>query len=146
MTVQSGSSAARAARAARVGGWLLIALALLHLAMTTAQSGELLMHLAERGWWATVSGRPDASGAREATIYWATLGGFALPQLVLGVWALSVGRRGQRVPTAVAWAVTAVILVSLPPLGVNPSWLMVVPAGFLLFSAHARPRVAVTAQ
>ncbi|MFC4908395.1 DUF6463 family protein [Actinomadura gamaensis] len=125
---------------AAVAGWLVIALAVLHLAVLLLRSGHVLGDLLGDGWWASVPGKPDEKGPGSQVIYWAGPGGFALPQIIVGWWIVHTARRERRIPSFVAWSVTAFVLVSLPPLGFNPSWLMAVPAGLLLYAAHGPVR------
>jgi hypothetical protein len=123
-------------RPAAVAGWLLIALAVLHLIVLLSRSGHVLADFARDGWWASVPGKPSEKGPGSQVVYWAGPGGFAIPQILVGWWVVWTARRRRRVPAFVAWGVLVWVLVSLPPLGPNPSWLMLVPTGLLLYAAR----------
>lgn len=64
----------------------------------------------ESGLWAAVpllGSLSSTEAAGSALTYWSSLGGFAIPLLLLGVYAWQLAARGGRLPEWMGWALAA---------------------------------------
>ena len=119
------------ARLTRWAGWSMVGIAALHVVFWSAVTW------ADWGAW----GAGDLWGAEPATAveyrlhhgYWALVGSFAVPLLLLGLVTVSVTRLGFPLPRYVGWIVLAWVLLASAlmepngfPLGLIPSILLIV--------------------
>lgn len=126
--------------AVRWAGRILLFLGTLHLVVIGAQNTRYF------GDWFTGAlwGQPreefiHPAGAGGA--FWATVGSFAVPLILLGVLVLDLARREVAVPPLIGWALAAWALVGAAIMEPTPMILLLVPAVVLIrAAAQDRPR------
>lgn len=126
-----------------VGAGLLIVIGTGHLAILAGREGSVMLNWMARGLWAAVplgpGATPDPGAARNALVFWAGIGGFAIPSMLLGtlLWRLAARdvRPGAWLGLAVAgwFALFSTLLVPSPGI-------LGVVAGMLLVLASREPR------
>ena len=129
-------------------GWLLVALGAVHIL------GMLALNLAYVGswfsgglWGVPLADHAGPSGALGA--FWVVPGSFAVPLVALGITAISLDRRGARLPGVVGWIVgvwaivLAIVLVPSPfALALIPACLIVIAARRQVNAENAAPDTA----
>lgn len=95
----------------RVSAWALVAIGVLHLAMFTYEARGLIPGWAAGGLWTDDHWLPFLEQppllAANLNAYWATMGGFAIPLMMLGFLLLWMDARAIRPPAFVGWGVLA---------------------------------------
>lgn len=117
-------------------GRFLVGISLLHIAFFTV--------LTWRDWSAWATGAlwgPDPAAATEYQLhmgFWALLGSFAAPMLLLGLVVIRLSRQGVALPAYLGWGLLAWVLVCAALVEPSGFPLGLIPA-FLLIAAHRRP-------
>jgi hypothetical protein len=126
-------------RLLRWAGAVLIALGAGHLSLLLLISWDGVADWARRGLWAAVplsfdAGAQTTAAARDAVVFWAGPGSFAVPLLLLGGLIWNLAGRGTPVPAWLGWALAAwcalggVLLVPSPYFAGTAAGLLVVLA------------------
>jgi hypothetical protein len=130
----------------RIGSALLITLGVGHLILTIIFQGPKMLDWVTQGLWAAVplkvgTTQPSIEALRNAVVFWASIGSFAIPSTLLGVLLWTHAGRGVTPGAWLGWAVTvwfALLTLLLVP---SPGIVGVI-AGilFLIATRRARPR------
>ncbi len=127
-------TASRVQRRVVVAGWMLIALAILHLVnlvnlgAAAATAGAFPVWFSGGLWLADMS---VAGG-----YFWASLGGFPIPMIALGWMIVHLARAGSPVPRGIPWLLLVWIIGASLVLGLSGFVVAIVPIVLLL---SARP-------
>ena len=127
----------------RIGSALLITLGVGHLILMIIFQGPKMLDWVTQGLWAAVPlkvGTPSIEALQNAVVFWASIGSFAIPSILLGVLQWTHAGRGITPGSWLGWAVTvwfALLTLLLVP---SPGILGVI-AGilFLIATRQARP-------
>jgi hypothetical protein len=116
-------------------GWSLVAIAVLH----------TLVFIGHPHWSSWLAGglREGSPDPDSLATFWALPGGFAVVMVVLGLLLARMGRRGERVPGYVGWALGIWALACVWLIGPSGFLLGLLPAGLLAAAAvlgRRRPR------
>jgi hypothetical protein len=128
----------------RIGAALLIMLGVGHLILITIFQGSKMLDWVAHGLWAAVPLRvgtqPSVEVLQNAVVFWASVGSFAIPSILLGVFQWTLAGRGVTTGAWLGWAV--IIWFALLSLLLVPSpGILGVVAGisFLIATRRARP-------
>jgi Family of unknown function (DUF6463) len=70
--------------------------------------------------------------------FWLTLGSFGVPQILLGIAVIELGRAGRPVPASVGWVLAVWGVVCAAVFEPSPFITALIPAGMLLVAARRR--------
>ncbi|MDD1541164.1 MULTISPECIES: hypothetical protein [Bradyrhizobium] len=127
----------------RIGSALLITLGVGHLILMIIFRGPKMLDWVTQGLWAAVplkGTQPSIESLQNAVVFWASIGSFAIPSMLLGVLQWTLAGRGITPGAWLGWTVTiwfALLTLLLVP---SPGILGVI-AGilFLVATRQARP-------
>ncbi|MBY3217744.1 hypothetical protein HFO21_25860 [Rhizobium laguerreae] len=124
----------------RIGAVLLTALGVGHLILITIFQGSKMLDWVTQGLWAAVplkiGMQPTVEASQNAVVFWASVGSFAIPSILLGVLQWTLAGRGIAPGVWLGWAVTvwfAMLTLLLVP---SPGILGVIAGIFFLVAAR----------
>lgn len=125
-------------------GRLIIAIALVHITFFVVVSWDYLAGWFVGDLWAM----PDLGGPMSASAghFWALLGSFAVPLLLVGGLVTRLAREGRAIPAYVTWGISAWFVVCSYVLEPSGFPLGLVPAALLLIAARRRGGTQVATQ
>jgi hypothetical protein len=128
----------------RAGAAILVVLGVGHLAIIVAFDGAKMLHWLDEGFLAAVPLRagpqPSAGALQNALVFWAGVGSFAIPSILLGALLWGLAQRGITPGAWLGWAVAAWFAVLALLLVPSPA-ILGVGAGLLLVLAARRSQV-----
>lgn len=118
-------------------GRLLIFVAVGHLVLALASTLPHLSTVAPDGLVGVVRGPGAPPQLDRQVAFWTSLGSFAGPQMLWGVWVLSAARAGQPTSRATGAALLALTTLQVTLAPVGGFWLNFLPAALLLGAARS---------
>lgn len=136
MSIETNRSVSRVDVLTLWAGRLIVAIALVHIAFFVAVSWDHLPGWFAGDLWVT----PDLDAPMSASegYFWALLGSFAIPLLLLGALVTRFAREGRALPAYVTWGIAAWVVACTYVLAPSGFPLGLVPAGLLIAAALRR--------
>lgn len=124
---------------AKLAGFILIGDAVGHLVLSFVGTVQAWRSIAAAGFWNTIPPPWTLSHLALQRVFWAEVGSFALPLLILGSFTIWTVRRGQVIPRFLGWSVLffAVLTCILAPVG--GFWPVLLAALLLISDAYRQP-------
>ncbi|MFI2369443.1 DUF6463 family protein [Streptomyces sp. NPDC018833] len=122
----------------RWAGWILQSLGMLHLVVLGAQNTQYFGDWLTGALW-NLPREEFIHPAGAAGAFWASIGSFAFPMILLGALVLNLARREVQVPPSIGWAIGAWGLVGAAIMEPTPVILVLAPAVLLIRAGKDRP-------